>query len=107
MNRVVNTVPFDTLPDEAFVRISQLCFHPGRRGLAVPLPFSSPTLWRKVNAGTFPKPTKLSERVTAWRAGEIREWLKSQREAEYIPTGGAERKKDHSIINLLQDGGAM
>jgi prophage regulatory protein len=64
---------FDTLPDGAYLRQSQLvrsADHPDS-----PLPFSAPTLWRKVGAGTFPKPVKLSERVTAWRAGDIRAWL--------------------------------
>ena len=30
------------------------------------LPFSSATLWRKVKAGTFPRPVKLADKVTAW-----------------------------------------
>lgn len=66
---------FDDLPDGAYVREAQLVPHPKRPGAPVPLPFSAPTLWRKVKAGTFPKPTKLSERVTAWRVGDIRAWL--------------------------------
>lgn len=49
---------------------------PGRTGL---VPFSSATLWRKVNAGEFPKPVKLSERVTAWRFEDVRAWLDSRR----------------------------
>lgn len=39
------------------------------------VPFSSATLWRKVGDGTFPKPVKLSERVTAWRVEDVRRWL--------------------------------
>lgn len=58
---------FDTLPDSAFIREAQLI--PGA------VPFSSATLWRKCKAGQFPKPVKLSERVTAWRVGDVRAWM--------------------------------
>ena len=60
---------FDNLPDTAFTRQSQV--------LEV-VPFSAATLWRKCKDGTFPKPMKLSERVTAWRCGDIRKWLDAQ-----------------------------
>lgn len=75
-----HTRSFDTLPDDAWIRESQLI--QGRRGSNpfAPLPFSSPTLWRKVRAGTFPAPTKLSERVTAWRVGDVRSWIQSRKE---------------------------
>jgi hypothetical protein len=46
--------------------------------IPAPVPFSSATLWRRVKAGTFPKPVKLSERVTAWRVEDIRQWLDAQ-----------------------------
>lgn len=39
------------------------------------VPFSSATLWRRVNSGDFPRPVKLSERVTAWRVEGIRAWM--------------------------------
>jgi len=66
---------FDALPDSAFVREAQLVQNPRRLQYPVPLPFSSATLWRKVAAGTFPKPVKLSNRVTAWRMAEVRAYL--------------------------------
>lgn len=37
--------------------------------------FWSVTLWRKVKAGTFPKPVKLGPRITAWRGEDIRQAL--------------------------------
>lgn len=37
-------------------------------------PFSSPTLWRMVRAGTFPAPVKLAPRVTAWRTEDLECW---------------------------------
>lgn len=69
---------FDALPDSAFIREAHLVPSPKRPGIPAPLPFSGPTLWRKVRAGTFPKPSKLSERVTAWRVGDVRAWLAAQ-----------------------------
>lgn len=38
------------------------------------VPFSASTLWRLVNAGKFPKPVKVADQITAWRASDIREW---------------------------------
>lgn len=72
---------FDALPDSAFIREAQLVPSPKRPGVPVPLPFSAPTLWRKVKAGTFCKPYKLSERVTAFNVGEVRAWLAAQVQA--------------------------
>ena len=64
---------FDELPDNGYVRQSQL--------IPNPLPFSPATLWREVKAGRFPEPVKLTERCTAWRVGEIRDWMKSKETA--------------------------
>ncbi len=55
------------LPDTGYLRQAQLI--PGI------FQFSSATLWRKVKAGTFPKPVKLGARITAWRVEDIREVL--------------------------------
>ena len=74
----INQSVFDALPDCAFIRESQLVQSPKRPDTPAPLPFSAPTLWRKVKAGTFPKPIKLSERVTAWQVGTVRAWMAAQ-----------------------------
>ncbi|WP_440114226.1 helix-turn-helix transcriptional regulator [Acidovorax sp. BL-A-41-H1] len=71
----VSAANFDTLPDSAFIREAQLVQSPKRPDSPAPLPFSAPTLWRKVKAGTFPKPHRLSERVTAWKVGDVRAWI--------------------------------
>jgi len=68
---------FDVLPDSAYIRESQLIYDPKRPEFPAPLPFSAATLWRKVAAGTFPKPVKLSTRVTAWRVAEVRVFLQT------------------------------
>lgn len=42
------------------------------------VPISKSTLWRRVQARTFPEPLKLSQRVTVWRAEDIRRWIAQQ-----------------------------
>jgi predicted DNA-binding transcriptional regulator AlpA len=70
---------FDQLPDSAWLRESQLVRSAKNPDSAVaPLPFSAPTLWRKVKAGTFPKPYKISSRVTAWKVSSVRAWMAAQ-----------------------------
>ena len=76
---------FDALPDSAFIREAQLVQSPKRPETPAPLPFSAPTLWRKVKAGTFPKPLKLSERVTCWQVGTVRAWMAQQEAQAYAP----------------------
>ncbi|EKN4881646.1 AlpA family phage regulatory protein [Yersinia enterocolitica] len=58
-----------SLPAAGFVR---------QKALMPCLPFSPATLWRRVSAGTFPKPVKISTRITAWKVDEIWEWIESQ-----------------------------
>jgi len=73
-----NKSVFDQLPDSAFVRESQLVQSPKRPNSTAPLPFSAPTLWRMVRDQRFPKPQKLSTRVTAWKVSQVREWMAAQ-----------------------------
>jgi prophage regulatory protein len=73
------TIPsFDTLPDSAFIREAQLVQSPKHPERPAPVPFSAPTLGRRVKDGTFPKPVKLSARVKAWRVSDVRAWQKSR-----------------------------
>ena len=74
----INHSVFDSLPDSAFIRESQLVQSPKRPGTPAPLPFSAPTLWRMVKKQSFPKPHRLSERVTAWKVGDVRAWMTAQ-----------------------------
>lgn len=48
---------------------------------AVFLGVSEGTIWRKAKEPNFPKPIKLSDRVTVFDAAEIRAWANSKREA--------------------------
>ena len=61
---------FGALPVTGYIRQAQL--------IPIILPFSGATLWRKVKSGEFPKPVKLSARVTAWRVEDVREWMQSR-----------------------------
>ena len=61
--------PAPVLPDTGFLRQPQV--------LAF-VPFSKSTLWRRIQARTFPQPLKLSARVTVWRAEDIRGWIARQ-----------------------------
>jgi predicted DNA-binding transcriptional regulator AlpA len=54
------------LPQEGFVREAGVLGH---------IPFGHSKLWEMVRAGKFPAPVKLSERVTAWRVGDVRAWI--------------------------------
>lgn len=58
-----------SLPANGFIRQSQL--------VPAIVPFSPATLWRKVRAGTFPAPVKISARCTAWRCEDVRAWIES------------------------------
>ena len=58
-----------TLPETGFLRQPQVLTF---------VPISKSTLWRRIQARTFPEPVKLSERVTVWRAEDIRRWIGQQ-----------------------------
>jgi len=57
------------LPETGFLRQPQV--------LAF-VPISKSTLWRRIQARTFPEPVKLSARITVWRAEDIRRWIALQ-----------------------------
>ena len=54
---------FDTMPNSAYIRLPVIKALYG---------VSSATIWRGVKIGTIPKPSKLSERCTAWNVGLVR-----------------------------------
>jgi predicted DNA-binding transcriptional regulator AlpA len=39
------------------------------------VPFSQATIWRKVKNGEFPRPVKLSSRITAWPRAAVIAWI--------------------------------
>lgn len=56
-------ISFEQQPDSAFIRLNVV-----KRLYGV----SSATIWHGVKNGTIPKPSKLSERCTAWNVGLVR-----------------------------------
>lgn len=58
-----------SLPTTGFLR---------QRQVLAFVPISKSTLWRHVRARSFPSPVKLSARVTAWRAEDVRRWISEQ-----------------------------
>lgn len=54
-----------TLPKTGFVRLKQILAPHG------PIPVSKSTWWAGIKDGRFPKPMKLGDRVTVWRAEDI------------------------------------
>jgi predicted DNA-binding transcriptional regulator AlpA len=73
MTTHTDPTPLGALPRHGFVRERQLIHQDPPI-----LPFSSATLWRKVRAGTFPRPVQIGRRITAWRAEDVRQWLAAQ-----------------------------
>lgn len=61
--------PVPGLPETGFLRQPQVL---------VFVPISKSTLWRRVQAKSFPGPVKLSARVTVWRAEDVRRWISEQ-----------------------------
>jgi prophage regulatory protein len=74
MAKNIHQIDFDSLPDSAYLRQSGLL--QSQKNPSAPVPISPATLWRKVKAGSFPKPVKLSERITAWNVGSVRAWMR-------------------------------
>jgi predicted DNA-binding transcriptional regulator AlpA len=61
---------------QIYYRIKELASNKGKNGL---LPISSSTIWRLVAQNQFPQPAlRLGERVVAWKASDIDEWLAKQ-----------------------------
>ena len=48
--------------------------------IAPAIPFSTATVWRRVEDGTFPKPQKISANCTAWSNDELNLWFAEQAE---------------------------
>jgi len=58
-------------PEDGFVRVNQILGDP-RKGIAPFLPISRAHWFQGIKDGIYPKGIKISQRVTVWRAKEIR-----------------------------------
>ena len=66
----------NTLPETGLVRLKQFLGDPKAEPPIPPIiPVSKSTWWAGVKDGRFPKPIKLSERITVWRVEDIRELI--------------------------------
>lgn len=69
------------LPETGFLRLPQIIGNPKANPPQPPIiPVCRSTWWAGVKSGRFPKPVKLSPRVTAWRAEQIRALIASVKE---------------------------
>ena len=83
---------FETLPDSALIR-EKLIIGPvhkshGKMSVAPPriVPVSRSTWRRMVKAGQAPAPIKLHTGISAWRVGDLREWLRQRSNAYHDST---------------------
>lgn len=60
---------FPFLPDDGYVRLPVV---------AALFACSPATVWRRAKAQVLPAPRKLSERITAWRVGDLRKALRGE-----------------------------
>lgn len=68
MKQSSSHLQFDDLPNAAWVN---------QKTVEVLLSISGPTVWRRVNDGTIPKPKHISPGCTRWNVGELRGYLAS------------------------------
>ncbi len=75
---------FETLPDSALVREKLIIgpVHKSHEEMPVETPRIVPvsrSTWRRmVKTGQAPAPIKLHTGISAWRVGDLREWLAAQ-----------------------------
>jgi predicted DNA-binding transcriptional regulator AlpA len=73
-NGGIHMIP--TLPETGYIRLNQILGAPkAHPPIPAIIPVSKSTWWAGVKSGRFPRPTKLSPRITVWRVEDIREFL--------------------------------
>lgn len=61
------------LPKTGFLRLPAIIAPHG------PIPVSKSTWWAGIKTGRYPKPVKLSARISAWRVEDVRALIESHR----------------------------
>lgn len=61
-----------SLPETGFLRLPEVLKF---------IPVSKSTFWSGIKTGRFPKPIKLGERITVWKAEDIRAFIEKSNEA--------------------------
>jgi prophage regulatory protein len=68
------------IPETGFLRLPQII---GNKADIPPLiPVSKSTWWNGIKTGRYPRPVKLGQRITAWRAEGIRALIDSFEKAK-------------------------
>jgi prophage regulatory protein len=64
------------LPGTGYLRLSQIIGNPKADPPIPPIiPVSKSHWWAGVKTGLYPRPTKLSSKITVWRVEDIREFI--------------------------------
>lgn len=72
-------VNHNPLPEAGFLRLHQILGNPkAKPPIPAIIPVSKSTWYAGVKSGRYPQPVKLSERVSAWPVGPIRELTELQ-----------------------------
>lgn len=58
---------------------------------------SATSLWRDVNAGTFPPPRQISTARVGWLASEVEDWLQSR---PVVTTN--EKVRDSGVVEVVR-----
>jgi len=69
-------MPEFKIPSEGFFRLHQI-IGDKRKNIVPIIPVSKSTWWHGVSTGRFPKPIKLSPRITVWRIKDIQALIES------------------------------
>ncbi len=65
-----------TLPETGFLRLPQIVGNPTADPPIPPLiPVSKSTWWAGIRDGRYPRPIKLSPKVTVWRVEDVRQLI--------------------------------
>ena len=70
-----------TLPETGYLRLPQIIGDP-KNNIPAIIPVSRSTWWQGCKTGLYPKPIKLSPRVTVWSVDSIRAFIEKSNEAE-------------------------
>jgi len=75
----IDTRP-ETLTRDSLIRLSEVSRHTGLRSSAI---------YQRVKDGTFPAPFKLGSQTSAWKWGEVLDWIRSRPRVEPKAERGA------------------
>jgi hypothetical protein len=79
------------LPETGFLRLPNIIGNPKANPPIPPIiPVGKSCWWASVRSGRFPRPVKLSRRVTAWRVEDIRAFIDGPEQVEpQLPNSSA------------------